>query len=314
MIALRWISIAVLLALLSGCGSSAAGIPSTPDGTVQKVTSDLANDRPQIVFQALPTSYQNDVREVIVAFAGKLDADLWNRTFAVLGKISRVAKEKKEFILATIGEAPVPQLQGENLEKLNENWDRVIAIFETIVASEIKTVDGIKKLDPEKFLATTGAQLSKIIKDLATAVADEETAEVFEKIGQTKVTVVKNEGETATLSIETPGQPAETLDMVRFEGRWLPSQLVAQWDTGIEQAKQSIAQIDFNGPSREMYLGVLTQVEQTLDQLLAASTQEQFNQALAGLQPIFGGFLAPKFNEIEPVAPAIPNSSDRESD
>src|SRR5688572_11963811 len=92
MIALRWFSIAVLLALLAGCGSS-AGIPSTPDGTVQKVTSDLANDRPQVVWQALPASYQSDIREVIVAFADKLDADLWNRTFAVLGKITRVAKE-----------------------------------------------------------------------------------------------------------------------------------------------------------------------------------------------------------------------------
>jgi hypothetical protein len=311
MTALRWFSIALLLALLAGCGSS-AGIPSTPDGTVQKVTSDLAGDRPQIVFQALPTSYQNDVREVIVAFADKLDADLYNRTFAVLGKISRVAKEKKEFILATVAEAPVPQLQGENIEKLDENWDRVVAIFETIVASEIKTVDGLRKLDPEKFLATTGAQLSKNIKELATAVADEETSAVFEKIGQTKVTVVKNEGETATLSIETPGQEAETIDMVRFEGKWLPSELVANWDTGIEQARQSIAQIDFSGPSRQMYLGVLTQVEQTLDQMLAASTQEQFNQAIASLQPIFGGLMMSQFRETEEVVPAIPDFSESE--
>jgi hypothetical protein len=312
MIALRWFSIAVLLALLAGCGSS-AGIPSTPDGTVQKITSDLANDRPQIVFQALPASYQNDIREVIVAFANKLDADLYNRTFAVLGKISRVAKEKKEFILATIGEAPVPQLQGENLENLEENWDHVIAIFETIVASEIKTVDGLRKLDPEKFLATTGSQLSKNIKDLATAVADEETAEVFEKIGQTKVTVVKNEGETATLSIETPGQPAETIDMVRFEGRWLPSELVANWDTGIEQARQAIAQIDFSGPSREMYLGVLTQVEQTLDQLLAANSQAEFDQATAGFKSMIGAMFMANFNDANTI-PAVPDFSDRETD
>jgi hypothetical protein len=296
---------------LAGCGSS-AGIPSTPDGTVQKVTSDLANDRPQVVWQALPASYQSDIREVIVAFADKLDADLWNRTFAVLGKITRVAKEKKEFILATIGEAPVPQLQGENLENLEENWDHVVAIFETIAASEIRTVAGLKKLDPEKFLSTTGSQLSKNFKDLATAVADEETAEVFEKIGQTKVTVVKSEGETATLSIETPGQSAETIEMVRFEGKWLPAEMVANWDTGIEQAKQSIAQIDFSGPSREMYLGVIGQFEQTLDQMLAANSQEQFNQAVGGLQAMFGGLLASQFSGTEEFVPAAPNFSDRD--
>jgi hypothetical protein len=226
-----------------------------------------------------------------------------------LGKISRIAKEKKEFILATIGENASEQLDEEKLADLDENWDRVVAIFETIVASDIKTVEGLKTLNPEKFLATTGSRLSKNFKDLATAVADEETADVFARFEQTTVTVVKNEGDTATLSIETPDQPAKTVEMVKFEGKWLPAEMVTNWDTGIEQVKQSIAKIDFAGPSREMYLGVLGQFEQTLDQMLAANSQQEFDQAAGGLIQMFGGMASATFSDIEESVPTTPDVS-----
>ncbi len=294
--ALRWLSIALVVALLAGCGSVVA-IPSTPDGTVQTVTRELANDHPQVIWHALPASYQTDIREVIVAFADKMDADLWNKTFTVLGKITRVAKDKKEFLLATIEENASQQLGQEKVDELNENWDRVVAIFETIVASEIKTVEGLKKLDVEKFLATTGSQLVKNTRELASTVADEETADAFALLGQTTVTVVKEEGDKSTLSITAPDQPAKTVEMTRFEGKWLPAEMVANWDTGIAEVKQSITKIDFAGPSREMYLGILGQVEQTLDQMLAAESQAEFDQATAGLKAMAGGMMMPKFQD-----------------
>ena len=115
-------------------------------------------------------------------------------------------------------------------------WDRVVAIFETLVDSDIKTVQGLKTVDPEKFLGTTGSRLSRNFKDLATAVADDEAEDVFAQLRQTKVNVVKNEADRATLSIETPDKPAKTVEMVRFEGKWLPAEMVTNWDTGIAQA------------------------------------------------------------------------------
>jgi hypothetical protein len=224
-----------------------------------------------------------------------------------LGKISRVAKDKKEFLLATINENAQGQLDGEQFEQLNANWDRVVAIFETIVDSDIKTIEGLKTVDPEKFLATTGSQLIKNTRELATTVADEETADAFAQLGETSVTVIKNEGDKATLSIETPDQPAKTVEMVRFEGKWLPAEMVANWDTGIAQAKQSIAQISFAGPSRDMYLGILGQFEQNLDQMLAANNQQEFDQASAELKAMFGGLFLSNFGGTEEFVPTTPD-------
>jgi hypothetical protein len=306
--ALRCYSVALVLAMSAGC-TAVVAIPSTPDGTVQTIASEVANDRPQVLWQALPASYQADIRDVIVAFADKLDADLWNRTFTVLGKIARVAKEKKEFILATIGETANDEFKEQNLEELEQNWDKVVAIFDTIVNSDIKTVNGLRSLDPGKFLATTGSRLSTNIKDLAIVVSDEDIAEACEKFSQTKVSAVSTEGDKATVSIEVPGQEKKTVELVRFEGKWLPAEMVANWDTGIAKVKESISQIDFKGPSREMYLGVLGQFEQTLDQLLAANSQQEFDQAAAGLKATFGGLLMSKFAESKDFAPTAPEVS-----
>ena len=87
---------------------------STPDGTVERVTDDLAADKPQVVWYALPTKYQTDVKSVIVEFADKMDAELWNRTFAALGELVQVAKEKKEFVLGAIS-GNMPQLDESKL-------------------------------------------------------------------------------------------------------------------------------------------------------------------------------------------------------
>ena len=85
----------------------------------------------------------------------------------------------------------------------------MVGIFETIVNSDIKTVAGLKALDPEKFLSTTGSKLSRDFKDLAAAVGNEETSNTIDKLGDTKVSVVKSDGDKATLKIEVPKQPVK---------------------------------------------------------------------------------------------------------
>jgi hypothetical protein len=276
----RLLSVSLFLALVAGCGRGAS-MPSTPDGTIEKVTDDLAADKPQVIWYALPPKYQTDVKSVITAFADKMDPELWNQTFAALNKLAQVAKGKKEFIMGAMQN--VPQLDAEKREKLDEHWDRVVGIFENIVNSDIKTVAGLKALDPEKFLSTTGSKLSRDVKDLAAAVGNVETSKTIDKLEDTKVTVVKSDGDKATLNVEVPKQPAQKIEMVKVDGKWLPADMVANWDTEIERVKQSISRMDFSGPSRERFLGMLKQVDQTLDKMLAAQTQEEFNQAAGGL-------------------------------
>jgi hypothetical protein len=309
--------------LLSGCGNR-SGVPSTPDGTVSKFTSDMADDKPQVIWHCLPAKYQADVKEVIREFAGKMDPEVWNKSFATLGKAAEVLDKKKEFVLGMADQGPVP-ISPDQREQLDQQWDRVVGIFEDLINSDIKTVDGLKKLDPEKFLATTGSKFSKNIKDLAAAVGDEKTAAKIDNLKETKTTVVKSGADKATVKVEITGEQPQEIEMVKVDGKWLPADMVANWDTHIAQMKSSIAQMEISGEAKDGALAMIGTCDQVFDKMLAAETQEEFSQAASGLMPMVFGMMGPgvpglggpgpnppQFPPPDFSTPATPDSSEPE--
>ena len=90
-----------------------------------------------------------------------MDADLWAKTFAVLGKANQVLKEKKDFILGHPVVAANPAMADK--DAAGKSLDAVSQFFDIILTSELSTVDGLKSLDPEKFLAGTG---SKVVQQM----------------------------------------------------------------------------------------------------------------------------------------------------
>lgn len=139
-------------------------------------------------------------------------------------------------------------------------------------------------LDVEAYLADAGPKLFGIFLKLQEIAPPENRT--LGKLGDTAVSVVSSEGDSARLRLETPGQPAEEQDFVQVEGKWLPQSLVENWEGQMAEVKgavemaalrsldeQSIAQ-------RNMMMGML---EQTLDQMLASGSQEEFNTAAQAL-------------------------------
>ena len=69
-----------------------------PAETVEHVAHGLADGDLSVAWEALPASYQSDLNGLAHDFAKVVDPDLWNRTFAVLSKLTRLLKEKEAFI------------------------------------------------------------------------------------------------------------------------------------------------------------------------------------------------------------------------
>ena len=70
--------------------------------------------------------------------------------------------------------------------------------------------------------------------------------------------------------------------------------------------KHSISQMDFSGTMREQFLGMIQHVDQTLDKMLAASSQEEFNQAASGLMMMMP-FTGPGLPPAGDNGPALPD-------
>ena len=63
------------------------------------VVNGLGENQPQVIWQALPASYQNDVSGLVREFAGQMQDSLWDQIFEALTKLTRVLDEKKQFVL-----------------------------------------------------------------------------------------------------------------------------------------------------------------------------------------------------------------------
>ena len=297
-----WLAIASL-AIVLGCNKSdpAVNVPGAApaveedaqakslramadraDVYVQTVINSIADGQAKAVWNALPTKYQADVRGLKDAFAAKMDADVYNKLFVVVGKLSQVLKSKKEMLLQSdmLKSLPQPILDG-----LSKDWDKIVGVVDAIAQAPIKTIDGLKSTDPGTLLDSAGNLIfSQVLK------AAESNPLIGEqvKLRKVKVSLVKLDGDTATLKIETEGEPPPTTDDVfkKVDGKWLPEKMVAEWDAAIEKAKTNLADFEITPEMKKVTLGPLNAVESILDAMLAAPSQAAFDQELAKLVQI----------------------------
>jgi len=276
---------------LACSGGGAAKPAATPDEAVLRVAHGLADNHPQVAWQALPDSYQKDVTELVHEAAATMDPELWNRTFSVLGKLSTLLSDKRELIF----EHPMIAQGMAGKENSEESWDAAVEVFDLLVKSDLANLEKVKKLDIEKFLAGTGAELMEHMAEASALAPDDKWAEQMKDLRSTKVSVLSSSGQTATLRVERPGEPADEDDYVRVEGKWIPKSLADSWPSKMASAKQKVAELSGqqSPEDKQKALMVLSMVDGALDSMIAADSPEQFNAAVgAAMGLAMGGMMA----------------------
>jgi len=305
-------SACVAIALIGGCSKSepAANVPGAPgakappkedpaekallalgdkpDVYVQSLADSIADRQPKAIWNALPAKYQADITGLKNGFAAKMDAEVWNKAFAVIGKLAQVLKTKKEMLLAS------PKLQEVPFaaEVLNKSGDTFAGILDGLAKSEIGTLDGLKAAHPGDFLDTTGGKL--IIDGLRVAETIPGVGEQV-KLEKAKVSLVKIEGDGAMLKIETPSNTTGPNEVAfrKVEGKWLPAGMVADWDATIARGKDYVADFNIPADTKTMAVQMLDYTSKTLDTMLAAKDQATFEKGLDELGAQIAGLAAP---------------------
>lgn len=254
-----------------------------PDSFMRAVIEG-AGGKPQAVWEALPKSYQTDVQQVLEAFAGNMNEQVWNDGFALGQKAVKVLETKKDFVLA------VPQVkQMVKPDDVAKGWDPAVRVLSTIVNSDIKTLEGLKKLDVGAFL---GGPMAAVVNDLVAigqlAAASMPMAKddmkdlgtMRERLKAAKITVEKEDGNTAVVKIEVEGEETETEEMVKVEDKWIPKKLADEWPAAIAKLKASAAMAKLDPSMVAQFNAMKGMFEPMLDGLLAAKTQDEFNAQL----------------------------------
>lgn len=310
----------------SSSGSQASG-SQAPDAYLRELMAASEAGDYQKMWNALPSAYQKDVHDIIHHFAENMDPMLWKQGSDLLKKAVKVLKDKRQFILAHPVVASKPEV-GKALPPLSDALDAV-------VNSELSDLQKLKTFDFLKFASGDGKKIaekmkiaSEATKDLQKMVppgvggvpgAPNSAANPFSdfsgaKPSDVKIIVVKHEGDSAVLKFEIKGKPTPEgeKEWQRVEGKWLPKEMVAKWQEGITEAKQWIAgEMKQKVQQSKAQVGfILAPVNMTLDQLLAAQSQQQFDQVIMNLMAQFGagGPGTPPGAPAPPGAPRAPGA------
>jgi hypothetical protein len=283
-------SFAILLALAATAG--AAELPDSPDGTVEAVAVALAGNQPEILWQALPPTYQRDITELTHGFAAKVDPAVWEAAFGVGRRTAGLLRDKKEIILSS----SFLDNAGDERDEIASGWDSMVALLDAFFSSEVSKVDALKTMDWERYLATTGRDLMKLAAEKSRASGDDAFEREFtRKLKATKAEVVSRDGDSATVRIITPDEEPEEMEVVRVEGRWVPADMAEGWDQEVAEARAKLASIteeEVQQGSMQMMM-LIGMADGVIAQLETAETAEEFEQAIQGiLGPFLGGMMA----------------------
>ena len=286
------VGVAFLSVLAAGCGRSAPAIPATPEGTFTTVMHSLAEGKPEVIWAALPASYQKQLQdEVVRAFAVKMDADIYNKGVAVARKLSGILNSKKDLIISELTSHPLFEMAQVNKAQVEQNWGKVIGLVDVVLASELGDLSKLKNVDVGNFLRVTGGKVMGQIAELSALSEQDPYGKEFKtRMAGATAEVVSAEGDKATVKVATVGESPDTLEWIKVEGKWLPQDLVDEWPDFIASAKEQIDQIkpETLMAQKPQIMGVLAAVEAVLDQLATAKTAEEFQTMIGGLMENFG--------------------------
>ncbi|MBN2715389.1 MAG: hypothetical protein JXX14_06010, partial [Deltaproteobacteria bacterium] len=266
-----------LFVFTSGCQGCGSTVPDNPQGTVVTVAKELDNKNPKIIWEALPETYRNDINDVVEQFANSMDAELWEKSIAVAQKLATVARDKKQFILAS---PMMKQQQGKKTDILVKNWNPFMGMIKILVESESLRLENLKKFDGKIFLSQTGRDLMLKAQDIDKSSLGD-APKTFKDL---KVETVVETERTASLQITFDGE-SQMLQMTRIEDRWVPKDLADNWQELMSDTKRKIDSLssDEIAKQKPQIMMVLAAIDSGLDQLKMTKTQMDFDRTLQSL-------------------------------
>jgi hypothetical protein len=250
---------------------------------MRKIADELGKGNAGIIWVATPASYQKDVTELVQLAGTKLDADVYDRGFSLLTKLSDMLDKQRAFILSSQMAGQMP-----NKAEVEANWGSGVAMLRSLATSKLATVEGLKTFDGAAFLGSTGSEILSLAHKMS---ANSKDGPLTEQIKKTQFTAESVTATTATLTMKDGEGSTQTASLIKVDGRWVPAEMAAEWTAKIAEAKTSLTNLNPEemAQSKPQILGALAMAEGVIAQLDAAKTQAEFDQALQGaMMPLMG--------------------------
>ena len=293
--------------LLTGCGkkaeeATAVTIPVAPDAAIQNVITEFAKGNGGIIWQAMPTSYQTDVSDLLHLAGSKIDPELYDKSFATIARLAEVIDQQQALILNS---SFMQDRSAEEMAQLEAALPTIVDLVGTITSSELASITGLLNFNGQDFFDTTVSQFTQYAETLGQLAGEES---MLSNYMNTVVTAVEVDDLQAILLTTFPGKEPVEQAFTKVEQQWVPSEMASDWAAKIAEATAELEATSMEdiAANKPQMMGVLTMIDGVLAQIAAAETQEQFDQSLKGAMMPLMGLLMMGQGMGESAAPAAP--------
>jgi hypothetical protein len=308
--------------LVVGCGDSSSSSYSGPTALPDAVRDAARNGNPAVAWNAIPNTWRGQADGLMHDFSKAVPATLYDKVMATFGKLASVLQSKKSFVLgSSVVKAGMAELTSAQQSQVNQTYDVVVAFVHAVASSDLRTTSTLSQATVSGLLRQVGPPAHTMMITMVTfasqstgpdALQAKTVLAVIESIKNLTATIDSQAGTNAEISISLPGLPAQSMQalgplgdsgmfkMPMFEvgGSWVPAPLMSEWPQGIAEAKSNIAELATqfapdNPKSQQGLMMVqmgLGMFETALDGMAKATTQAEFDQSIAGLMGLMGGF------------------------
>jgi hypothetical protein len=263
-----------------------------PKEFIDLVFKETSQDNYIVMWDAMPASKQKQLEELMVEFARKVDPRSFDMIRKTRNSLVEILRKQQKFILNSSVLAMPPDVRQE----FEPVYPAMVDVADHLVAKEL--LDG-KRMQQGNMRGLLDTYLTRLLKSVEKAIValptDNPIRSQYEDakiLNKPNWTVEKTSSTSATLSIPpAPGgpPPPPPIALVLSEGRWLPEDLVKNWDMGISQAKGFIATMNPEQIQQGITTGMFV-VNAPLNSLKNAKSQEEFDKVLGELAGLASGF------------------------
>jgi len=275
-------SIAASSILFTSCSRKDAAEENTTNSSAIQTVEDWQNNAAEgkisSLWASLPGDYQSDVSELAHSFGGKVDSELYDKGIKTLSSVNNILATKKDIIIEIIKESGQP-----NQDKIIDSYDSIVGVLNTITESDAKTTDGLQKLDLTDLVNKLEEHTTELAH-IASLVNNKNIA----KLKDASFELVSESDSSAIVKI-TSGNDVEEVSLTKAGTHWLPADLVAEWPTKLQEAKDAIDALGTMDPGKKQQIIIgLSFAEGLLNGLQSANTKEEFTEKISGMMSQFG--------------------------
>ncbi len=270
---------------LSSSSSSSAVVEFPGNSSAKEfldmVFGELQKKNYIVVWDAMPESYQSDINQLSKMAGEKIDPAIFKQIKQSVTTVTKMLRSKKKFVL---GSRHLDAL-GPQKGMLAMCYDEIVNFADALTGVELMDAANFKKGDMRQLAQKYFGNLTDKMNALAAKFpADNPLSQQFLNPPAVEYTLSNETPTEVTFSMASTGGAPPTPDtrLVNVDGRWLPAQMVDQWEQSIGQAKTQLSRITPEANAQlKMQLGLGTAMfSGQIVPLQNAESQEEFDAAL----------------------------------